>query len=310
MICCKQARLFTSTVVLFQNEMKKAAKINTFKVSDFAAQVKTVGGSEANRCKHPARLDTYGCGCAHDCAYCYARSLLEFRGLWNPRYPKVTDYDKMKRIIAKTKTGSVLRLGGMTDCFQPVEERSRATWKAIKWLNQKGIHYLIVTKSDLVASPLYTDLMDKDLAHIQVSITSTDPAKSRAIENAPLPERRIAAAERLQELGFDTAVRLSPFIPGMYDFDVINRIQCDKVLVEFLRVNAWIRKWLGGDFPEHTHTEGGYDHLPLEWKKYYLSKITGFKQISVCEDVATHYAYWKNNVNHNPDDCCNLTLKK
>lgn len=29
--------------------MKKAAKINTFKVSDFAAQVKTVGGSEANR---------------------------------------------------------------------------------------------------------------------------------------------------------------------------------------------------------------------------------------------------------------------
>ena len=50
MICCKQARLFTSTVVLFQNEMNKAAKINTFKVSDFAAQVKTVGGSEANRC--------------------------------------------------------------------------------------------------------------------------------------------------------------------------------------------------------------------------------------------------------------------
>ncbi len=69
-------------------------------------------------------------------------------------------------------------------------------------------------------------------------------------------------------------------------------------------------KTVGGDFPEHTHTEGGYDHLPLERKKYYLSKITGFKQISVCEDVATHYAYWKNNVNHNPDDCCNLTLKK
>ena len=92
------------------------------------------------------------------------------------------------------------------------------------------------------------------------------------------------------------------------DFDIINSIQCDKVLVEFLRVNAWIRKWLGGDFPAHTHTEGGYDHLPLERKKYYLSKITGYKQISVCEDVATHYAYWKNNVNHNPDDCCNLTL--
>ena len=25
------------------------------------------GGNEANKCFHSIRLDTYGCGCAHDC---------------------------------------------------------------------------------------------------------------------------------------------------------------------------------------------------------------------------------------------------
>ena len=39
---------------------------------------KTVGGNEGNKCNYPTRLDTYGCGCMHDCKYCYAKSLLDF----------------------------------------------------------------------------------------------------------------------------------------------------------------------------------------------------------------------------------------
>ena len=31
-------------------------------------------------CKYTTRLDTYGCGCQHDCQYCYARGLLYWRG--------------------------------------------------------------------------------------------------------------------------------------------------------------------------------------------------------------------------------------
>jgi hypothetical protein len=37
-----------------------------------------------------------------------------------------------------------------------------------------------------------------------------------------------------------------------------------------------------------------------------LSKITGFKEVSVCEDNTEHYDYFKKNFNPNPDDCCNL----
>lgn len=56
--------------------------------------------------------------------------------------------------------------------------------------------------------------------------------------------------------------------------------------------------------------QSGYYHLPLNKKIELLSKITGFKQISVCEDETEAYKYWKKNINANPDDCCNLRKEK
>lgn len=56
-------------------------------MKDFGSQIKYVGGNEGDKCNYSARLDTYGCGCQHDCSYCYAKSLLDFRGLWNPKNP-------------------------------------------------------------------------------------------------------------------------------------------------------------------------------------------------------------------------------
>ena len=61
----------------------------------------------------------------------------------------------------------------MTDCFQAFENAYRVTYKTIQLLNKRRIHYLIVTKSDMVASDKYLEILDKDLAHIQISITST-----------------------------------------------------------------------------------------------------------------------------------------
>ena len=61
----------------------------------------TAGGGEGDKCKYPTRLDTYGCGCAHDCKYCYAKSLLSFRGFWKPYNPKVANIEDMEKIIAK-----------------------------------------------------------------------------------------------------------------------------------------------------------------------------------------------------------------
>lgn len=281
-------------------------------MKEFESFFKTVKGGEGKKCNYPTRLDTYGCGCQHDCKYCYAKSLLNFRELWNAVEPAVASIDKITATIEKNlKAGDIVRLGGMTDCFQPLERKQRITYQTIEQLNKRDIGYLIVIKSDLVANDEYMALMRKDLAHIQITVTCTDDAFCAKYEKATPPTKRIAAIEKLQTAGFDVQLRLSPFIPQFaetkfLDLDIINSVKCDKVLVEFLRVNTWIKKWFKINYSDYTFNQGGYKHIPLKWKRHYLKKITGFKEVSVCEDVLQHYKYWKQNVNHNPEDCCNL----
>ena len=117
---------------------------------------------------------------------------------------------------------------------------------------------------------------------------------------------RIKAIETLHAAGFDTSVRLSPYVPQFVDFERLNSIKCNKIIVEFLRVNHWIKTWLPLDYSDYTVKQSGYEHLPLSKKIEYLSRVTGFDEVSVCEDVTEHYEYWKEAVNFNKEDCCNL----
>ena len=278
-------------------------------MNEFKSFFKTVGGNEGDKCNYPTRLDTYGRGCSHNCKYCYAKSLLDFRKMWNPDEPAIADINKIKRKISKLpKDKPAIRLGGMTDCFQPIEKKYGITYETIKALNENNLPYLIVTKSALVADDKYIDVLDKDLAHIQITITTTDDDFSRTYENASVPSERISAIEKLQELGFDVQLRLSPYIKEFVDFNILNNVKCDKILVEFLRANSWIKKWFDVDYSRYTIKHGGYQHLPLDEKIKDIKLITGFKEITVCEDETTAYEYWKNNFNPNKDDCCNLRV--
>lgn len=278
-------------------------------MNEFKSFFKTVGGNEGDKCNYPTRLDTYGRGCSHNCKYCYAKSLLDFRKMWNPNDPAVADINKIRRKISKLpKDTPAIRLGGMTDCFQPIENKYGITYETIKALNENNLPYLIVTKSALVADDKYIDILDKDLAHIQITVTTTDDDFSRTYENASVPSERINAIEKLQSLGFDVQLRLSPYMKEFIDFNILNNVKCDKILVEFLRVNPWIRKWFDVDYSRYTIKHGGYQHLPLDEKIKDIKLITGFKEITVCEDETMAYEYWKNNFNPNKDDCCNLRV--
>lgn len=231
---------------------------------------------------------------------------MNFRKLWNPNNPKVANIEAIERKLKKIPPGTILRLGGMTDCMQPCELQYRNTYKTIKLLNKYKIGYLIVTKSSLIAADTYINIMDKDLAHIQISITSTSDEISKLHERASLPSHRIQAVEKLQRNGFDVQVRLSPFIEEWIDYEVINNIKCDKILIEFLRVNSFIKKWLDIDYSKFTLKQSNYYHLPLEEKIRMIKNISNYKQISICDDVDEHYLYWKEHINFNKEDCCNL----
>lgn len=236
--------------------------------------------------------------------------MLDFRNLWNPLEPRVANIKAIENKLKKIKPGTILRLGGMTDCMQPCEVKYRNTYKTIQLLNKYKIGYLIVTKSSLIASDEYIKIMDKNLAHIQISITSTSDRIAKKYEKASLISQRIKAVEKLQELGFDVQVRLSPFVEEWIDFEKLNQIKCDKIIVEFLRVNNFIKRWLDIDYSKYTLKQSNYYHLPLEEKIKMLNKITNFNELSVCEDVDEHFIYWKENTNYNKDDCCNLRKEK
>lgn len=278
---------------------------------EFKSFYKTVGGGEGDRCNYPTRLDTYGCGCANNCAYCYARSLLDFRGLWKPENPSISKPSQIKKTIDNAiKGGKVVRLGGMTDCFQAIEKEKQITYNTIKLLNRNCVRYLIVTKNSLVASDEYMEVLDKRLAHIQISITATDDDLNLTYEQAEPFSKRVEAIEKLYKAGFDVQVRLSPFIPEFIDYERLNAVQCDKILIEFLRVNHFVRKHLDIDYLAYTHKEGNYRHLPLQKKLELLEPITGFKEHTICDDVQSHYAYFRDHYNANPKDCCNLAIKR
>ena len=146
-------------------------------MTEFKSFYKVVGGNEGSKCHYPARLDLYGCGCEHDCKYCYAKSLLSFRKLWNPLSPSVADLAKVQRRIRKLDPNLTVRLGGLTDCFMPSEKIKRNTYHAIRMLNHHGNSYLIVTKSGMVADDEYIKVMDKDKAHIQITLFAVHTKK-------------------------------------------------------------------------------------------------------------------------------------
>lgn len=52
--------------------------------------------------------------------------------------------------------------------------------------------------------------------------------------------------------------------------------------------------------------KSGYLHLSLANKIDLIGGITGFKEVTVCEDESNAYEYWHEHFNPNKDDCCNL----
>lgn len=164
---------------------------------------------------------------------------------------------------------------------------------------------MIVTKSHIVADPEYLEVYDPNLAHFQITVTTLDDDLCRTYEKASPPSKRIQVILKLQDLGFDVAIRLSPIIEQYMDFDRLNGLGIQKAVVEFLRVNTWVRKWFDIDFSPYRMRQGSYSFLRLADKKRIIGKIK-IPEITVCEDYKPHFKYWQVHVNPNKNDCCNL----
>ena len=179
------------------------------------------------QCLYSFEVDTYGRGCVHNCVYCYAKAELTVHGYWNNPYPVPVDINAIRKFFytvfetdKKSKWRDVMekkipiRIGSMSDSFMFMDNKYGVTKELLRILDHYKYPYVIFTRSDLVAQDEYLELINKGLAAIQFSMSSTNDKLNKLIEpGAPSAKRRLVALEKINKAGYWTTVRINPLFP-------------------------------------------------------------------------------------------------
>jgi DNA repair photolyase len=166
-------------------------------------------------------------GCEHGCAYCYARPShaflnlsagldFETRLIARPGIAEVL----ANELRAKTYRAAPIAIGTNTDPYQPIEAEHGVMRQVLEVLQASHHPVAVTTKGTLVErdADILGPMGQAGLARVGISITTLDPALSRALEpRAPSPQRRLAMIRRLTEAGCPVRVMVAPVIPGLTD---------------------------------------------------------------------------------------------
>ena len=166
-------------------------------------------------------------GCAHACAYCYARPSHERWGFGSgtdfetklmvkPRAP-----DLLREALMKPSwKGELVVVSGNTDCYQPLEASWGLTRKCLEVFAEFRNPVGLITKSPLILKDLdvLTRLNREAYVHVVVSLAFSDDRTARLVEpGAASVTRRLATIRALAEAGIFVTVSLAPVIPGLND---------------------------------------------------------------------------------------------
>jgi DNA repair photolyase len=169
-------------------------------------------------------------GCEHGCVYCYARPYHEYLGLSSG-----LDFETM--LFAKVDAPALLAaelakpswepewiaLGGVTDCYQPVERKLEITRGCLRVLADARHPCGLVTKNRLVARDvdLFQELARWNCVRVFVSLTTLDPELARTMEpRASSPRDRLLAMRALADAGVPVGVMTAPMILGLNDHEL------------------------------------------------------------------------------------------
>ena len=169
-------------------------------------------------------------GCEHGCIYCFARPSHAYLGLSpgldfetrliaRPDAPEVLS----RELRARRYQPQTIAIGTNTDPYQPIE-RDRGIMRACLEVLRDFKHPVaIVTKGTLIERDIdiLRDLAADNLVRVGISVTTLDPALSRAMEpRVPAPARRLRSIERLSAAGISVRVMASPMIPALTDHEL------------------------------------------------------------------------------------------
>lgn len=203
-------------------------------------------------------------GCAHGCAYCYARPTHEYLG-----YNAGLDFET--RILVKPDAPKLfceflarpgwqpeaITFSGVTDCFQPAEREFRLTRQCLEVARDCRQPIGIVTKNALIVRDLdvLAPMARDNLVHAYLSITTLSAELARDLEpRTSTPAARLQAVRLLAEAGVPVGVMVAPVIPGLNDSEIPSILEqardagartASSVLLRLpLTVEPVFREWL------------------------------------------------------------------
>lgn len=211
-------------------------------------------------------------GCEHGCVYCYARPSHANMGL-SPGidfeaklFAKINAADALQaELCKKSYQPKTIMLGSNTDVYQPIERQYRITRQILEVMLEFSHPVAIVTKSASILRDLdlLTQLAEKGLVKVAISITSLDHKLSRSIEpRASAPGKRLQAMEILAKAGVPTSALVAPIIPAVNDHEVEKILGAVSVTgateagFTMLRLPAEVRpqfkEWLMAEMPDRA----------------------------------------------------------
>ena len=164
-------------------------------------------------------------GCECGCAYCYARPTHETLGFscgldFETRI--VAKHDApvlLRRELAEPRwRGEPIMMSGVTDCYQPVEERLGITRGCLRVMAECSQPVTIVTKSRRVVRDLdlLATLAERNASSVAISLTTLDQRLAAAMEpRASRPADRLRTIAELAQAGVPVSMLIAPVIPGL-----------------------------------------------------------------------------------------------
>jgi spore photoproduct lyase len=163
-------------------------------------------------CPHFLELK-WAYGCPFDCAWCYLKGTFRFHP--EGTKPVIKDYKKIelhtRRFLSEVTIPEILNTGEIADSLMWEGSNEPFSKFIIPMFEKQNKHkVLFVTKSDNIRNLL--EINHHNQAIISFSLNADEVAK-RWENRAPSVIRRIDAAQKLSEVGYEVRVRIDPVVP-------------------------------------------------------------------------------------------------
>ncbi|BCJ86718.1 radical SAM protein [Effusibacillus dendaii] len=200
-------------------------------------------------------------GCAHGCAFCYARGTHSYIGMRADDTFRTHLFVKedapavLRRELSKGKwKGGSVAIGTATDPYQPLEKQQRITRGILEVLALYRIPATVTTRSPLVLRDidLLQELNRYTRCSVNISVNTLDVNVWRAIEpESPHPKERFDTVGKLRAAGIDTGVFIAPVLPFLTDEQTVlesllqsaRKADASFISVSLLRLKPEVKTW-------------------------------------------------------------------